>query len=79
MKDIIRYRKTRGKNDAHDLDEVLRDDLVEACEESLDLLLDRRVQSVLGRELHKLALVFLGNRKRRAVLLQFNELRDAEL
>ena len=63
----------------HDRDEILRDDLVEAGNQRLDLLLDGRVQAVVRRKLHELLLVLLSDRDGRPALLQLDELRDAKL
>lgn len=63
----------------YDRDEVLRDDLVETGQECLDLILDRRVQAVVGRQLHELLLVLLRDRDNRAALLELHKLRHSEL
>ena len=71
-------RRNNGER-AYDGDEVLGDDLVEPSEQRLNLLLDRRVQPVVGRQLHELLPILLGDGDRRAALLQLDKLRDAEL
>ena len=68
-----------GSKCTHDLDQVLRDDLVEPCQECLDLVLDRRVETVVGRELDELPLVLVRDWDLCTVLLQLNELGDTEL
>ena len=63
----------------YDRNEVLGDDLVEPGEQRLDLLLDGRVQPVVGRQLHELLPVLLGDGDSRTSLLQLDQFRDTEL
>jgi len=66
-------------NISHDGDKILGNDLVESTKQSLDLFLDRRVQTILSGKLNELAAVFDRDRNACTVFLQRDELGDAEL
>ena len=63
----------------YDGDQILRDDLVEPSEQCFDLLLDGRVETVLGRKLNELALVFLSDWSSTSVLFEVNDLGHTKL
>ena len=63
----------------YDRDKILGDDFIESHKQMLDLILDGRVQSVLGRQLDKLSLVLLSDRDGCAAFFQVNNLCHAKL
>ena len=63
----------------YDRDQVLGDDLIEAREQGLDLIFDRRIQPVARRQLHEFSFVLLCNRQLGTILLQVNDPGNTEL
>lgn len=63
----------------HDLNQVLRDDLVEASEKGFNLILDRGIEAILRRQHHELPLILFSNWNLGTAFFEVNNSCDSKL